>query len=144
MIKLVCPKCKKPSDKAKTKLVIEAVGYTRIVPSREQGVERAISSPIEVAANDVRIDIPPGTTMYCSRCGEEAENNLWKYTVLCDHCGLPIARKPVKDPSEIVDEHICRDTMSLFCASCWSRSSSNEYCPNCRYRDACLLYNNSR
>jgi len=142
MIKMVCPKCERPSGKVKTKFTIQAIGYTRIVASRERGVEQAVASPIEVVERTPRIEILPDAVLVCSRCAEETTIKLWKYLVYCDSCGELITRKSVKDPSRPVDKHICRDTMTILCDECWSHSSNREYCPSCRYRDSCLTYKN--
>ena len=142
MIKLVCPACKQSSDRAQTKLVIEAIGFTRIVPSRERGVERAVAAPIHIMESHTNINISPESTLICSKCEKESSIKMWKYMVICDHCGSLITPKPIKDPAATSDEYICRDTMSLYCNRCWERSTSREYCPGCRYRENCSTYNN--
>ena len=142
MIKLVCPKCGKSSGMVKTEFTIKTEGFIRIVPGREHGIERAITSPIKVLERTPQTKLLANTTLTCGKCGEENSDTLWKCLVCCDSCGALITRKPVKDPSKTVDKYICRDTASILCDDCWSHSSNREYCPNCRYRDSCLTYRN--
>lgn len=142
MILLVCPICKVSSSKARTKLTILATGLTCVVPSREGGVEYAVAPPIRLAGRHANIAVLPDSNLICDKCGEESPGKLWKYMVLCDDCGREITSKAVKDPSEVSDRYICRDTMSFYCDKCWKRSSNKEYCPSCRYRETCSTYNN--
>lgn len=141
MIRLVCPACNRPSDRAKIKLTIEVFGYMRPVPGRDSGVERAISSPLQVGESPLKPNVVPDGSMTCGRCGADSPMKTWKYSVSCDSCGNLLTAKPVSDPSDVVDEYLCRDSMSVYCNDCWSRVSK-EYCENCRFGETCSSYNN--
>lgn len=141
MIKLVCPVCKKDSDRARTTLVIKAFGDMRIVPNRDgPGVERAVATPLQASSRRLKVEVVPETMLTCGQCGEETPSERWRYTVACDHCGNSVTRRSVATPNSAVDDHICRDAMSLYCDRCWSQAD-NEYCPECRYREGCVTYN---
>lgn len=141
MIQFVCPDCTKHSDRVKTKLVILALGYMRVVPGREAGVERAIASPVRATSRQSKTEIEPDGGFICSNCGEETPSDDWKYVVVCDHCGKALHPRALKNPSKIVDKYICRDTMSTYCDRCWSRYHK-EYCEECRFNETCSTYNN--
>lgn len=141
MIQLVCPACSKYSDRVITKLVILAQGYMRVVPGRESGVERAIASPVRSNARKPKTNIETEGDFICVYCGESNSINKWKYMVICDNCGRDISSRPVGNPSKIVDDNICRDTMSLLCDDCWVKHN-RDYCERCRFNETCIAYNN--
>lgn len=140
MIQLVCPGCNGSSDKVRTKVVVEAFGYICIVSCRDSGVERAVSSPLRTSERTPKANITPGENYTCIICGDENLVEKWKYNIVCDHCGRLLTKKPIKNPSSVVDKHICRDTMTIYCDRCWN-NYSKEYCSECRFHETCLSYN---
>jgi len=141
MIRFVCPACGRSLDRVRSTMLIKAIGYLRVMPGGESGITHAINSPSRVPEGQHHVDVIPEGNLTCGKCGKEFPLKRWKYLVSCNNCGELLEQEPTKDPSELVNAHICRDTKNIYCRRCWKRSSK-DYCPGCRFREDCIPYNN--